>query len=267
MVVARAPVEEVAHHQQGSTRGDRGGEPCEQGRPVGSPRVQLVGGDQVEGPRGRRPVVQVDRQPLDPVGRSAGPPRRGGAPGRRVRSPPPSRASPAPPATGRRHPPRSRRPAPCRAAGSRPRRGAGGSGRRSRRPEPSGRARRRTRGRRPSRRQGAPPGHCPPGVLGDRIGAPPCRPLWRLLVGPRDFVLTAGEAVGFNSRVPHALWDPFPEPAEALSRFGPQGERTHPPWTPASTLGSVHLTAPGGRLCGRPPRCLRWPGRRTRHDV
>ena len=49
----------------------------------------------------------------------------------------------------------------------------------------------------------------------------------RLLLGARDFVLTAGEVVEFDTRVPHAFANPFPEPAEVLSLFGAQGERMH----------------------------------------
>jgi transcriptional regulator with XRE-family HTH domain len=49
----------------------------------------------------------------------------------------------------------------------------------------------------------------------------------RLLLGSRDFVLGAGEVVEFDTRVPHAFSNPFPEPAEGLVLFGPQGERMH----------------------------------------
>ena len=49
----------------------------------------------------------------------------------------------------------------------------------------------------------------------------------RLLLGPRDFVLGPVEVVDFDTRVPHALSNPFPEPAEGLVLFGPQGERMH----------------------------------------
>lgn len=49
----------------------------------------------------------------------------------------------------------------------------------------------------------------------------------RLRLGPRDFVLEAGEVVEFDTRVPHAFSNPFPEPAEGLVLFGPQGERMH----------------------------------------
>jgi hypothetical protein len=40
-------------------------------------------------------------------------------------------------------------------------------------------------------------------------------------------VLSAGEVVEFDTRVPPALTNPFPEPAEVLTLFGPQGERMH----------------------------------------
>ena len=56
----------------------------------------------------------------------------------------------------------------------------------------------------------------------------------RLLLGRRDFVLGAGEVVEFDTRVPHALANPFPEPAEMLTLFGPQGERMHVRARPAS---------------------------------
>ena len=49
----------------------------------------------------------------------------------------------------------------------------------------------------------------------------------RLLLGQRDFVLSAGEVAEFDTRVPHAITNPFPEAAELLSLFGPQGERMH----------------------------------------
>ncbi|MGY2003054.1 helix-turn-helix domain-containing protein [Blastococcus sp. SYSU DS1024] len=49
----------------------------------------------------------------------------------------------------------------------------------------------------------------------------------RLLLGARDFVLGPGEVVEFDTRVPHTFSNPFPEPAEGLVLFGPQGERMH----------------------------------------
>ena len=56
----------------------------------------------------------------------------------------------------------------------------------------------------------------------------------RLLLGARDFVLAAGEVVEFDTRVPHAFANPFPEPAEVLSLFGAQGERMHVRARPAA---------------------------------
>ena len=58
----------------------------------------------------------------------------------------------------------------------------------------------------------------------------------RLLLGARDFVLAAGEVVEFDTRVPHAFTNPFPEPAEVLTLFGPQGERMHVRARPKPTL-------------------------------
>ena len=49
----------------------------------------------------------------------------------------------------------------------------------------------------------------------------------RAILGEHDLVLTPGEVVEFDTRVPHAFSNPFAEPAEALTLFGPQGERMH----------------------------------------
>jgi transcriptional regulator with XRE-family HTH domain len=49
----------------------------------------------------------------------------------------------------------------------------------------------------------------------------------RLLLGKHDILLDAGEAAEFDTRVPHLILSPGPEPAEILSLFGPQGERVH----------------------------------------
>jgi transcriptional regulator with XRE-family HTH domain len=57
----------------------------------------------------------------------------------------------------------------------------------------------------------------------------------RLLLARRDFVLAAGEVVEFDTRVPHAISNPFPEPAEVLTLFGPQGERMHVRARPAGS--------------------------------
>ncbi|WP_030418545.1 XRE family transcriptional regulator [Streptomyces sp. SCSIO 75703] len=49
----------------------------------------------------------------------------------------------------------------------------------------------------------------------------------RLVLGTHDMVLTAGEAVEFDTRVPHWFGSTGEGPAEFLSLFGPQGERMH----------------------------------------
>ncbi len=49
----------------------------------------------------------------------------------------------------------------------------------------------------------------------------------RLVLGTRDLVLAPGEVVEFDTRTPHWVSNPGPEPAETLAIFGPQGERMH----------------------------------------
>jgi transcriptional regulator with XRE-family HTH domain len=49
----------------------------------------------------------------------------------------------------------------------------------------------------------------------------------RLLLGPHDLLLEAGEVAEFDTRTPHWFGNPGPEPAELLSLLGPQGERMH----------------------------------------
>jgi len=49
----------------------------------------------------------------------------------------------------------------------------------------------------------------------------------RLVLGTRDLVLSPGEVVEFDTRTPHWLGNPGPEPAETLAIFGPQSERMH----------------------------------------
>jgi len=49
----------------------------------------------------------------------------------------------------------------------------------------------------------------------------------RLLLGERDLVLTGGEAAEFDTRIPHAFFNPGPAAVEALSLFGAAGERLH----------------------------------------
>ncbi|WP_424211027.1 helix-turn-helix domain-containing protein [Streptomyces sp. BI20] len=57
----------------------------------------------------------------------------------------------------------------------------------------------------------------------------------RLLLGAHDLELGAGEAAEFDTRTPHAFWNPGPGPAEFLSLFGPQGERVHVRARPTTT--------------------------------
>jgi mannose-6-phosphate isomerase-like protein (cupin superfamily) len=49
----------------------------------------------------------------------------------------------------------------------------------------------------------------------------------RLLLGAHDLTLSAGEVAEFDTRTPHAVTNPGPEPAEVLTLYGPQGERAH----------------------------------------
>lgn len=49
----------------------------------------------------------------------------------------------------------------------------------------------------------------------------------RLVLGGKDFTLTAGEAAEFDTRVSHAVANGGPKPLELLNIFGQQGERVH----------------------------------------
>lgn len=49
----------------------------------------------------------------------------------------------------------------------------------------------------------------------------------RLVLGDQELVMGAGEAAEFDTRVPHWFGSRGHGPAEVLSLFGPQGERTH----------------------------------------
>jgi transcriptional regulator with XRE-family HTH domain len=49
----------------------------------------------------------------------------------------------------------------------------------------------------------------------------------RLVLGDSDFMLAAGEAAEFDTRIPHSVVNGGPEPVELLNIFGPQGERVH----------------------------------------
>jgi transcriptional regulator with XRE-family HTH domain len=56
----------------------------------------------------------------------------------------------------------------------------------------------------------------------------------RLVLGEHDLLLTAGEAAEFDTRIPHGLSNPGPEPVEILSLFGRDGERMHVRARPAA---------------------------------
>ena len=49
----------------------------------------------------------------------------------------------------------------------------------------------------------------------------------RLALGEQTFVLEAGEAAEFDTRVPHGIGNAGRKPLELLIIFGPQGERVH----------------------------------------
>ncbi|TFV92934.1 XRE family transcriptional regulator [Blastococcus sp. CT_GayMR20] len=56
----------------------------------------------------------------------------------------------------------------------------------------------------------------------------------RLLLGEHDLVLAPGEVAEFDTRTPHAVTNPGPDPAEVLTLYGPQGERAHVRARPSS---------------------------------
>lgn len=47
------------------------------------------------------------------------------------------------------------------------------------------------------------------------------------MLGDHDFVLGAGEAAEFDTRLPHWFGSTGEQPVEILSLFGRQGERMH----------------------------------------
>lgn len=49
----------------------------------------------------------------------------------------------------------------------------------------------------------------------------------RLLLGHHDLILATGEVAEFDTRTPHWMGNPGPDPVEVLALFGPQGERLH----------------------------------------
>ncbi|MFJ8188142.1 helix-turn-helix domain-containing protein [Streptomyces sp. NPDC096105] len=61
--------------------------------------------------------------------------------------------------------------------------------------------------------------------------------LW-LALGTQDLVLTAGDVVEFDTRIPHGVANAGSDgPAEYLIMFGPQGERIRPRTPPAAGRG------------------------------
>lgn len=58
----------------------------------------------------------------------------------------------------------------------------------------------------------------------------------RVVLAEHDFVMPAGEAAEFDTRVPHWFGAAGPEPVEILSLFGRQGERAHLRARPKGTV-------------------------------
>lgn len=69
----------------------------------------------------------------------------------------------------------------------------------------------------------------------------------RLVLGEHDLLVDAGEAVEFDTRVPHWFTNPGPGPAEVLSLWGPQGERMH-----VRARSTRRRAAPGADDAGGP---------------
>jgi transcriptional regulator with XRE-family HTH domain len=79
----------------------------------------------------------------------------------------------------------------------------------------------------------------------------------RLTLGDKDFILAAGEAAEFDTRIPHLVTNAGLQPLELLSIFGPQGERVHLRGVGRGDLCSLC------RLCG----LCRGSARRQAHHV
>ncbi|MEZ0494038.1 helix-turn-helix domain-containing protein [Kineococcus sp. TBRC 1896] len=60
----------------------------------------------------------------------------------------------------------------------------------------------------------------------------------RLRLGEDDFVVAAGEAAEFDTRLPHRISNPGTTPTECLVLFGRQGERMHVRARPARSVRS-----------------------------
>jgi quercetin dioxygenase-like cupin family protein len=49
----------------------------------------------------------------------------------------------------------------------------------------------------------------------------------RLLIGEDELIVAAGDAVEFDTRVPHGFGNPGPEVLEVLCMFNPDGAKLH----------------------------------------
>jgi quercetin dioxygenase-like cupin family protein len=65
----------------------------------------------------------------------------------------------------------------------------------------------------------------------------------RLVLGDQELVLSPGEAVEFDTRVPH-WFGSVSEPVECLGLFGAQGERAHVRAAPAKKPAPAKKAAP-----------------------
>jgi transcriptional regulator with XRE-family HTH domain len=87
-----------------------------------------------------------------------------------------------------------------------------------------------------------PPGHAEPQVHEGHEWLYVISGQLRLVLGGKDFTLTAGEAAEFDTRIPHAVANGGPQPVELLNIFGPQGERVH-----LRARGTAPKTSTAGR--------------------
>ncbi|MCZ7423146.1 XRE family transcriptional regulator [Verrucosispora sp. WMMA2121] len=84
----------------------------------------------------------------------------------------------------------------------------------------------------------------------------------RLRLGDHDLLLSPGEVAEFDTRVPHCVTNPGPEPTEVLNLYGPQGEHLHVRARPSGhdEVGARHTPRPdaprplpaGAAECGTP---------------
>ncbi|WP_157474626.1 XRE family transcriptional regulator [Parafrankia sp. EUN1f] len=86
----------------------------------------------------------------------------------------------------------------------------------------------------------------------------------RLTLGSQTVVLTAGEVAEFDTHLPHAFSNPGPGPVEAISIFGPQGERLHVRARPARASSAHGEPARGEPAHGAPAHGAPDPDRSDR---